>query len=449
MQDLLSQLFANDGFLPQGSRYTWQPGVLWLNVGADAIIALAYFTIPFSLLYLTYKRRDLLPLGFSSVFVLFALMCGLAHLISVWTVWEPYYWLEGTVKAFAAVSSLMAIIVIWPSLPRVFAMPSRGTVERTNAELQEEVSRRLQAEDALFESHVQLERRVQQRTEELLDANRRLGEEVLKHQQTEQALHHSEVLFRRLNDQLEEHVAERTAELTATVAELEAFSYSISHDLRAPLRAINGYAAIVRGDYAEALGSGGTALLARIEANASRMATLIDGLLDFSRLGRVEAVAQEVNMRDLVNGIVAETQADTPGVATQIIVGDLPPARGDAAMLRQVWVNLLTNAIKFSGQRADPRIEVQAVRDGNDAVYSVKDNGVGFDMAYAEKLFGVFNRLHAVDEFPGVGVGLAIVRRIVTRHGGRVWAESASGEGATFYFSLPAVAGEAATRATP
>jgi signal transduction histidine kinase len=440
MHPLLSQLFAGDGFLAQGSRYLWQPGVLWLNVGADAVIAAAYFSVPFSLLYLTYKRRDLLPVGISSVFVMFALACGFAHLLAVWTVWHPAYWVEGGVKALAALAASASVFVMWPSLPRIFALPSRGALERTSAELQEEASRRVQAEEALFDSHVQLEQRVAQRTEELMESNRRLEQEVRSHQQTEQALHHSEVLFRRLNDQLEEHVAERTAELTATVAELEAFSYSISHDLRAPLRAINGYASIVRDEYAPVLGSDGAALLTRIEANAGRMASLIDGLLDFSRLGRVEAVAQEVSMLELVKGIVADVHGDAATEAAEIVVGDLPPARGDAAMLRQVWVNLLTNAVKFSGQSAAPRIEVVATRKGNDNVYSVKDNGVGFDMAYAEKLFGVFNRLHAVDEFPGVGVGLAIVRRIVTRHGGRVWAESESGQGATFYFSLPALA---------
>jgi signal transduction histidine kinase len=439
MHPLFSQLFSGDGFLSQGSRYLWQPGVLWLNVVADAVIAAAYFSVPFSLLYLTYKRRDLLPIGISSVFVVFALASGFAHVLAVSTVWNPIYWVEGGAKAIAALAAIASVFVMWPSLPRIFALPSRGALEQSSAELHHEASRRLQAEEALVESHAQLEQRVAQRTEELVEANRRLELEVRSHQQTEQALHHSEVLFRRLNDQLEEHVAERTAELTATVAELEAFSYSISHDLRAPLRAINGYASIVRDDYAAVLGQDGAALLTRIEANAGRMASLIDGLLDFSRLGRVEAVAQEVNMLELVKGIVAEVHGDDDAEAAEIVVGELPPARGDAAMLRQVWVNLLTNAVKFSGQRTAPRIEIASTRKGTDNVYSVQDNGVGFDMAYAEKLFGVFNRLHAVDEFPGVGVGLAIVRRIVTRHGGRVWAESESGQGATFFFSLPAL----------
>jgi light-regulated signal transduction histidine kinase (bacteriophytochrome) len=315
--------------------------------------------------------------------------------------------------------------------------PGRDALLQSHAELRAEVEQHKVAEDQLFESHIQLELRVAQRTQELLEAQQQLETEKLKHQRTQQALEHSEVLFRRLNDQLEEHVAERTAELTATIAELEAFSYSISHDLRAPLRAINGYASIVREDHSAALDDDGKQLLLRIEGNARKMAQLIDGLLDFSRLGRAEPVSAEVNMHDMANGIAGELQAEHPESKAEWIIADLPPVRGDAAMLRQVWVNLLANALKFSAQRPQPRIEVSAVRQGSELVFSVQDNGVGFDMAYAEKLFGVFNRLHAANEFPGVGVGLAIVRRIVTRHGGRAWASSTDGAGATFFFALP------------
>jgi len=326
-----------------------------------------------------------------------------------------------------------------PSMRKLLStlFQGRAVLQQTNADLQAEVNRREIAEDQLFESHIQLELRVAQREQELLEANRRLEEEALSHQRTQQALEHSEVLFRRLNDQLEEHVAERTAELTATIAELEAFSYSISHDLRAPLRAINGYASIVREDYSAAIDDEGRRLLLRIEGNARKMAQLIDGLLDFSRLGRVEAVSSEVNMHDMAKAIAAELQAEHPESRADWVIGELPPVRGDAAMLRQVWVNLLANALKFSAQGPEPRIDVSAQRQGSEIIFAVRDNGVGFDMAYAEKLFGVFNRLHAANEFPGVGVGLAIVRRIVTRHGGRVWASSGDGAGATFSFALP------------
>lgn len=297
---------------------------------------------------------------------------------------------------------------------------------------------RAMSEAALLEANAKLKRDLAFAGKALADAEERLRTEMQNHQRTEQALRHSEILFRRLNEQLEEHVSDRTAELTATIGELEAFSYSISHDLRAPLRAINGYAAILRDEFATALATHGQDLLGKIEANASKMARLIDGLLDFSRLGRIEAVSAEVDMQNVVRSVVTELQADgEEEAASRVVVAALPRVEGDATMLRQVWVNLLTNAFKFSAQEPKSAIEIGAENRGDEIVYWVRDHGVGFDMAYAEKLFGVFNRLHRADEFPGVGVGLAIVRRIVQRHGGRVWADSDSARGTTFFFALP------------
>jgi light-regulated signal transduction histidine kinase (bacteriophytochrome) len=167
------------------------------------------------------------------------------------------------------------------------------------------------------------------------------------------------------------------------------------------------------------------------------MAQLIDGLLDFSRLARAESVSTEVDMAALARAVALELGGDGRSRAVDIVVGELPRVVGDEAMLRQVWTNLVSNALKFSAPRPAPRVEIGGETSGSEAVFHVRDNGVGFDMAYAEKLFGVFNRLHRADEFPGVGVGLALTRRIVLRHGGRIWAES-DGEGSVFHFALPA-----------
>lgn len=235
----------------------------------------------------------------------------------------------------------------------------------------------------------------------------------------------------RLNTELEQRVKERTAEL-------ESFSYSVSHDLRVPLRAIDGFSRILLEEYHEKLDEEGKRLLGVVCDNTSRMARLIDDILAFSRLGRKEMATQEVDMDELVKETAAELAPTWTGRDVKLELGKLPPTQGDAAMLRQIWVNLLGNAVKFTRPRTTAVIGISGHTEGNETVYCVKDNGVGFDMQYVDKLFGVFQRLHGAEEFEGTGAGLAIVKRIVARHGGRVWAEGKVNEGATIYFALPA-----------
>jgi PAS domain S-box-containing protein len=218
--------------------------------------------------------------------------------------------------------------------------------------------------------------------------------------------------------------------------ELERFSYSVSHDLRAPLRAINGYALALFEDHAARLDDEGKRLLAVIRDSAKLGGELIDGLLNFSRVGRQALARAPVDLTALAEGVVSELRQTRGPVAVDVVLTPLPPASGDGALLRNVLVNLIGNAFKFSAKRAHPRIEIGAQRDGAEVVYYVKDTGVGFDMQYAGKLFGVFQRLHRPDEFEGTGVGLALTQRIVQRHGGRIWAEGKVNEGATFYFTL-------------
>lgn len=232
-------------------------------------------------------------------------------------------------------------------------------------------------------------------------------------------------------------VQQKTAELTEMNKELEAFSYSVSHDLRAPLRAIDGYALMLEEDYRDRLDEEAVRYLSVIRGNSKRMGLLIDDLLAFSRLGRQDLAKGELNMNRLVQEVIDEALLQQGGKAAKIEVGQLPPVKADRALLRQVWVNLISNALKYSGKSPNPSIEVSGRKDGIENVYSVTDNGVGFSMEYVEKLFGVFQRLHRAEEFSGTGVGLAIVQRVVTRHGGRVWAEGAVNKGAKFSFTLP------------
>ena len=220
--------------------------------------------------------------------------------------------------------------------------------------------------------------------------------------------------------------------------ELEAFSYSISHDLRAPLRSIDGYSKILQEDYAALLGDEGKRVLNVVMSNARRMGRLIDDLLDFGRLGRAPMQVSNVNMTFMVNGIVRELLAKIPERKVDIRVDELLPVSADADMIRQAWFNLIENAIKYTGKNEHATIDIQSYRLGNtELCYKVKDNGVGFDMQYSGKIFGVFQRLHKMQDFTGTGVGLAIVKRIISRHGGRVWAEASLDGGATFYFTLP------------
>ncbi len=245
-----------------------------------------------------------------------------------------------------------------------------------------------------------------------------------------------ELELRGLNETLEARVAERAGALQAANRELEAFSYSVSHDLRAPLRGVNGFARVLAEELGPAAGTEPLRLLGLIQQNALHMGQLIDDLLAFSRAGRAELRSERTDLAALAVSVFDEL-APAMGRRAELSVGALPQASADPALVRQVLQNLLSNALKYSAGRANPRVELSGRVEGREAVYTVADNGVGFDMRYADKLFGVFQRLHSARDFEGTGVGLALVRRIVERHGGRVWAEGRVGEGATFHMALP------------
>lgn len=254
-------------------------------------------------------------------------------------------------------------------------------------------------------------------------------------------LKQAEEEVRRFSEKLEQRVAARTAELEASNAELEAFSYSVSHDLRAPLRHLSGYADMLKRKNGNALDDTGRRYLEVILESANRMGNLIDHLLAFSRLGRADMQTAVVNLDLVLNLAINDLKSETEGRNIAWSLEKLPAVEGDAGLLRMVFVNLLSNAIKFTRSKQPAEIHVGSSSSNGEVTVFVRDNGAGFDMKYADKLFGVFQRLHRTDQFEGTGIGLANVRRIISRHGGNTWAESQNGSGATFYFSLP-VAGK-------
>lgn len=274
---------------------------------------------------------------------------------------------------------------------------------------------------------------IERQTEAQRETNLALVAQVEDRRKAEAEVH-------RLNSELEERVERRTMELEATNKELESFSYSVSHDLRAPLRAVDGYAQMLEEDHGERLDDDGRRMLAIVRQEAIRMGRLIDDLLAFSKLGRNPLDATTtVDMTAMAREVAEELLGNLDRERVRLDVWPLPPVKGERALLRQVWVNLISNALKYSGGQPRSEILITGEVSANEATYRVADNGVGFDMKFSGKLFNVFQRLHRSEEFEGTGVGLAIVQRIVARHGGRVRADSKIGQGATFFFSLPAM----------
>lgn len=251
--------------------------------------------------------------------------------------------------------------------------------------------------------------------------------------------------LRQENAALAQCVRERTAALEAANQELDAFAFSVSHDLRAPLRAVSAFAYLLARDYTAQMPSAAQGLLQHVTTNAQRMEQLIEDLLRFARLGRQPLALQPVNMASLVHEVLQELRSDVGDRHIAVQVSHLPESHGDPPLLKQVFVNLLSNAFKFTRRQERAVVEVGCQQHDGEKVYFVRDNGVGFDMRHVGKLFGVFQRLHSATQFEGTGVGLSIVHSIIRRHGGRLWAEAAVDQGATFYFGLPAPDGRTAS----
>lgn len=358
MPDTDVSWFSGEHFLPHGHCYMWTPGILWMHVIADILIAMAYFTIPFVLLYVARRRRDLPFNGLLVAFGIFIVFCGLTHVLDVWNVWHTDYWLEGIIKVITAAASVPTAILLWRSLPLILSVPSQRQLRDAN--------------------------------ESLARANR----------------------------------------------ELEAFTASVSHDLRSPLTTIAGQAGLLELSLPNATEEQ-RRRLTRIQGSVKQMSELIDALLVLSRISRHTLHREIIDVSALAESIVQDLRQKDPSRNVEVEIQPGMAVHGDRRLINDLFVNLLANAWKFTSRKDNPRIEVGQSQHGSMATLFVRDNGAGFDMAHEQKLFKPFQRLHGAAEFEGTGVGLATVARIIDRHGGRIWAEGKQNQGAVFYFTMP------------
>ena len=346
-------------FMPHGHCYLWTPGVLWLNVLPDVLIAAAYFAIPFVLMHIARRRPDL-PFNWLFVwFSIFIVSCGMTHVMDVWNVWNAEYWLEGLAKLITAAASVPTAIMLWRALPAILQLPSHQQLREAN--------------------------------ESLVRANR----------------------------------------------ELEAFTASVSHDLRSPLSTIAGQAGMLQLTLGAAVTEDQNTRLDRIQTSVKKMADLIEALIGLSRISRQALHRELLDVSALAHEVVKDLHQAEPQRTVEIDIQPGMTALGDRRLISDMLVNLIGNAWKFTSKTPTARIEIGQQAPGDMATFFVRDNGAGFDMAYEDKLFQPFQRLHGTSEFEGSGIGLATVYRIIERHGGRIWANARPNEGAQFCFTLP------------
>ena len=541
----LRNLVYPGGLMPHGTCYLWTPSLIGLHVVSDSLIALSYLSIPITLLHFTRQRRDIPFSWMLLCFGAFIVACGGTHVMEVWTVWFPSYWLAGAVKVATACFSVATAILLIQLTPRVLALPGIQSLLEINQRLAGEVVQHTQTESSLRRVSEDLEERVAERTMELVVANQSLQESELRFRTVVEhapeaifvvdidverfieANRNAEKLFgmtredllrvgpaeisppfqpdgrpsaqavfeerakalkkekprfewihrnakgedfpcevsvvrlpfsgrnllrrsvvdiserkraeeeiRKLNAELEQRVQERTAQLEVANHDLESFTYSVSHDLRAPLRHMDGFSRILVEDFGPQLPPGAKQHAERVRAATLHMGQLVDDLLNLARVGRGSLRIVSTDLNEVLADTILSLDQETPGRQVDWRIGRLSRAPCDPGLMRQVFHNLLSNALKFTKQREKAVIEIGEIRGEGEPVIFVRDNGVGFDMKYADKLFQVFQRLHSAEEFEGTGVGLAIVHRILQKHGGSVRAESSPGKGATFFLTL-------------
>lgn len=408
---------------------TMTPLLMMVMAISNGLIAISYASIPVFLVIFIRKRKDLPFSWILVLFGLFILACGATHVVHIIGLWWSVDWWQASIDAACAIISVGTAIVVWPMLPKLLAIPSPQQLREINAELQSERDKLITTQAELQTAYNEIELRVEERTAELVVTNRKLHDEILERKRVQEILD-------KTNLELENRVEERTAQLKTINDELEAFSYSVSHDLRAPLRSIDGFSQALIEDYSETIDEQGRKYLDRLRFNAQKMGFLIDDMLKLARVTRTRMTVSKVNLTEMAHSIIQELREVDPHRQVEYISTSKITAQADPALIIIVLQNLLDNAWKFTSKVPSAQIEFGITEVDGKKTCFIKDNGAGFEMQHAEKLFTPFQRLHTVEEFKGTGVGLATVQRIIHRHNGIVWASSEVGVGTTFYFTL-------------
>ena len=371
-------------FLPHRTCLILREDLIWLHVTADALIALAYFAIPLILLYFDVHRKERFYSWVLILFASFILLCGLTHVMGIWTMWYPDYYIEGFLKMITAIVSIATALTLLPEIPKLLALRSPEELEAINLQLQREVSAR-------------------------------------------------SAVMTNLEDAVEQ--------LTASNKELERFAYITSHDLKAPLRSIASFATLLEKRYRDQVDDQGREYIDYIRSGVEQMQALTDDLLQLHRVNTADRNADPVDLNDMMEEVRQQLRTVIAEFDAELDVGDLPRVPGDRSQLAILLRNLVSNALKFRHPDRRPQVRVQARKLDDGWEISVKDNGIGIPPEQHQRIFEAFRRLHTQDQIPGTGIGLALCQKIVERHGGEIYVESMPGEGADFRFSLKSAGG--------
>lgn len=416
MSEFWVNFFSYKQFIPHGHCYLWKPQLVWLNVIADGLIALSYYSIPLLLIYFVHKRKDI---PFQWIFLLFGafiVSCGTTHLVEIWTLWHPAYWISSSLKAMTAMVSFYTAVEMVPLLPKALALPSPAQLEAANKALEEEIVERKRIEQELQAYKEHLEEIVEQRTAELATTNHQLQQEIRDRQQSQ------------------EQLAQLLKEVESANQELNDFAYVVSHDLKAPLRGISSVADWLITDYADKFDPAGQELVNLLINRVQRIHNLIDDILQYSRIGRVRETRVTVDLNQTLADVI---ELVDPPSHIQIKIQDrLPLVLGEKTRLEQLFQNLLSNALKFI-DKPQGEVTITYTASGDYWQFCIADNGVGIEEKYFNKIFQLFQKLSTTHDAESTGVGLALVKKIVEMYGGSVWVESQVGYGSQFFFTLP------------